>query len=77
MTLLHAMALLLRFLPLAGILSIFFIGVLGRALLQRMRYGTYFLVRLQIAAEEDYLRLRYGEAYEAYARRVGRLMPRF
>jgi len=65
---------LLRFLPLAGILSIFFIGVLGRA---SMRYGTYFVVGLQIAAEEGYLRLRYGEAYEAYARRVGRLMPRF
>src|SRR5579872_623146 len=210
MSLLHAMALLLPFLPLAGILLIFFIGVLARASLQRMRYGTwgivraglkepaqvaraagfglvfvllgvqgfyratrsvavgtdtglspeamltlaiagtlvmlgglvlfvtaqwqmgaswwigideigrpglvvsglfrftrhpiylallvivagyflllpgklsfglcsaaYLMVRLQIAAEEGYLRLRYGEAYEAYARRVGRLMPRF
>src|SRR5579871_6984888 len=42
MTLLHA---ILRFLPLAGILSIFFIGVLARASLQRMRYGTWGIVR--------------------------------
>jgi protein-S-isoprenylcysteine O-methyltransferase Ste14 len=39
------MTLLLRFLPLAGILSIFFIGVLGRALLQRARFGTWGIVR--------------------------------
>jgi protein-S-isoprenylcysteine O-methyltransferase Ste14 len=39
--------------------------------------AAYLLVRLQIAAEESYLRLSYGEAYEAYARRVGRLIPCF
>jgi protein-S-isoprenylcysteine O-methyltransferase Ste14 len=39
--------------------------------------AAYLLVRLQIAAEERYLRLSYGEAYEAYARRVGRLVPCF
>jgi protein-S-isoprenylcysteine O-methyltransferase Ste14 len=39
--------------------------------------AAYLLVRLQIAAEERYLRLSYGEAYEAYARRVGRLIPCF
>jgi protein-S-isoprenylcysteine O-methyltransferase Ste14 len=38
---------------------------------------AYLLVRLQIAAEERYLRLSYGEAYETYARRVGRLLPCF
>jgi protein-S-isoprenylcysteine O-methyltransferase Ste14 len=37
--------------------------------------AAYLLVRLQIAAEERYLRLSYGEAYEAYAHRVGRLLP--
>jgi len=39
--------------------------------------AAYFLVRLQIAAEESYLRSSYGAAYEAYARRVGRLLPSF
>ena len=39
--------------------------------------AAYLLVRLQIAAEESYLQSSYGEAYEAYARRVGRLLPRF
>jgi protein-S-isoprenylcysteine O-methyltransferase Ste14 len=39
--------------------------------------AAYLLVRLQIAAEESYLRLSYGEAYEAYARRVSRLIPCF
>jgi protein-S-isoprenylcysteine O-methyltransferase Ste14 len=39
--------------------------------------AAYLLVRLQIAAEERYLRLSYGEAYETYARRVGRLLPCF
>jgi protein-S-isoprenylcysteine O-methyltransferase Ste14 len=39
--------------------------------------AAYLMVRLQIAAEESYLRSSYGEAYEAYARRVGRLLPRF
>jgi len=43
--LLHAMTQLLRFLPLAGILSVFFIGVLGRALLQRARFGVWGIVR--------------------------------
>jgi len=45
MTFLHIIALLLRFMPLAGILCVFFIGALGRALLQRMRYGTWGIVR--------------------------------
>jgi protein-S-isoprenylcysteine O-methyltransferase Ste14 len=39
--------------------------------------AAYLLVRLQIAAEESYLRSSYGEAYGIYARRVGRLLPRF
>ena len=39
--------------------------------------AAYLMVRLQIAAEESYLRLSYGEAYEIYARRVGRLLPCF
>jgi protein-S-isoprenylcysteine O-methyltransferase Ste14 len=40
-----------------------------------MWVGAYLSVRLQIHAEEAYLRRTYGEAYEAYARRVGRLFP--
>jgi protein-S-isoprenylcysteine O-methyltransferase Ste14 len=39
--------------------------------------ATYVLIRLLVAAEEDYLRASYGDAYEAYARRVGRLLPCF
>ena len=39
--------------------------------------AAHLMVRLQIAAEESYLRLCYGEAYETYARRVGRLLPCF
>jgi protein-S-isoprenylcysteine O-methyltransferase Ste14 len=39
--------------------------------------AAYLLVRLQISAEESYLRLSYGEAYETYARRVRRLLPCF
>jgi len=39
--------------------------------------ATYLLIRLLIAAEERYLRLSYGHAYECYARRVGRLVPSF
>ena len=39
--------------------------------------AAYLLVRLQIAAEESYLQLSYGEAYETYARRVSRLLPCF
>src|SRR5271154_2821781 len=35
---------LLRFLPFAGILTVFLIGVLGRALLQRARFGTWGIV---------------------------------
>jgi len=38
--------------------------------------GAYLLIRLQISAEEAYLRRSYGEAYDAYAGRVGRLLPR-
>jgi protein-S-isoprenylcysteine O-methyltransferase Ste14 len=37
--------------------------------------AAYLLVRLQISAEESYLRLSYGEAYETYTRRVSRLLP--
>jgi protein-S-isoprenylcysteine O-methyltransferase Ste14 len=37
--------------------------------------GAYLGIRLQIYAEEAYLRRSYGEAYDAYARRVGRLLP--
>ena len=40
-----------------------------------MWVGAHLSVRLQIHAEEAYLRRSYGEAYEAYARRVGRLLP--
>jgi protein-S-isoprenylcysteine O-methyltransferase Ste14 len=39
--------------------------------------ASYVLIRLLIAAEERYLRRSYGEAYEAYARRVARLLPSF
>ena len=39
--------------------------------------AAYLFVRLQITAEETYLRSSYGEAYEVYARRVGRLIPCF
>jgi protein-S-isoprenylcysteine O-methyltransferase Ste14 len=37
--------------------------------------GAYFAIRLQIGAEEAYLQRSYGEAYQAYAHRVGRLLP--
>jgi protein-S-isoprenylcysteine O-methyltransferase Ste14 len=37
--------------------------------------AAYLLVRLQISAEESYLRLSDGEAYEIYARRVRRPLP--
>jgi protein-S-isoprenylcysteine O-methyltransferase Ste14 len=37
--------------------------------------GTVLAVRQQIAQEESYLLRAYGEAYRAYARRVGRLLP--
>jgi protein-S-isoprenylcysteine O-methyltransferase Ste14 len=40
-----------------------------------MWVGAYLSVRLQIRAEEAYLRRSYGEAYRAYVRRVGRLLP--
>ena len=39
--------------------------------------GAYLAVWLQIRAEETYLRRSYGEAFDAYARRVGRLLPGF
>jgi protein-S-isoprenylcysteine O-methyltransferase Ste14 len=39
--------------------------------------GQLLGVRLQIAAEEEYLLRTYGEAYRSYARRVGRLLPWF
>lgn len=38
--------------------------------------GQFLGMRLQIAAEEAYLLRTYGDAYRAYARRVGRLLPR-
>jgi protein-S-isoprenylcysteine O-methyltransferase Ste14 len=37
--------------------------------------GVYIGFRLQIASEEAYLDRTYGEAYRAYARRVGRFLP--
>jgi protein-S-isoprenylcysteine O-methyltransferase Ste14 len=37
--------------------------------------GGYLGIRQQIAEEESYLLRTYGEAYRAYARRVGRLLP--
>jgi protein-S-isoprenylcysteine O-methyltransferase Ste14 len=37
--------------------------------------GAYVGTRRQIAAEEAYLTRTYGDAYRAYARRVGRLLP--
>ena len=40
-----------------------------------MLIGTYVGIRLQIAAEEDYLERSYGAAYLDYARRTGRLLP--
>jgi protein-S-isoprenylcysteine O-methyltransferase Ste14 len=40
-----------------------------------MWMGAYLVIRLQIGAEEAYLRRSYGEAYHAYAHRVGRLLP--
>jgi len=59
----------------------FFITMLGFTLLiptglsLALLAGTYFGTRRQIAAEEDYLERTYGEAYRAYARRVGRFVP--
>lgn len=38
--------------------------------------GQFLGMRLQIAAEEAYLLRTYGDAFRAYARRVGRLLPR-
>jgi protein-S-isoprenylcysteine O-methyltransferase Ste14 len=32
-------------------------------------------IRAQIHAEEEYLLRAYGDAYRAYGRRVGRLLP--
>jgi protein-S-isoprenylcysteine O-methyltransferase Ste14 len=37
--------------------------------------GAVFAIRQQIAEEETYLLRTYGEAYRAYARQVGRLLP--
>ncbi|HZO03284.1 MAG TPA: isoprenylcysteine carboxylmethyltransferase family protein [Burkholderiales bacterium] len=37
--------------------------------------GAVFAIRQQISEEERYLLRTYGEAYRAYARRVGRLLP--
>lgn len=37
--------------------------------------ATYLGIRLQISAEEEYLRRTYGEKYRDYAQRVGRLLP--
>jgi len=38
--------------------------------------GTYVGIRLQTSAEEAYLLRTYKDAYRAYARRVGRFVPR-
>jgi protein-S-isoprenylcysteine O-methyltransferase Ste14 len=40
-----------------------------------MWVGAYRVIQLQIRAEEAYLRRVYGDAYHAYAHRVGRLLP--
>jgi protein-S-isoprenylcysteine O-methyltransferase Ste14 len=40
-----------------------------------MWVGAYLVIRLQIRAEEAYLRRIYGDTYHAYAHRVGRLLP--
>jgi len=37
--------------------------------------GAFFGVRRHVTDEEDYLTRTYGEAYRAYARRVGRFLP--
>ncbi len=37
--------------------------------------GAYLGIRLQIGAEETYLRRTCGEAYHVYTHRVGRLLP--
>jgi protein-S-isoprenylcysteine O-methyltransferase Ste14 len=37
--------------------------------------AAYAGIRLQVAAEEAYLERTYGEAFRAYARRVGRFLP--
>jgi protein-S-isoprenylcysteine O-methyltransferase Ste14 len=37
--------------------------------------GAYVGIRAQIHAEEEYLLRAYGDAYRAYGRRVGRLLP--
>jgi len=56
--------------------------VIGYALLLLTRLsfallvGTYVGIRLQTSAEEAYLLRTYEDAYRAYARRVGRFVPR-
>jgi len=52
-----------------------YVAMLPTLLSLLMWVGAYLSVRLQIRAEEAYLRRSYGEAYQAYARRVGRLLP--
>ncbi len=37
--------------------------------------GAYVGIRRQVAVEESYLLLTYGDAYRAYAQRVGRFLP--
>jgi protein-S-isoprenylcysteine O-methyltransferase Ste14 len=37
--------------------------------------AAYIGVRIQAAAEEAYLERTYGDAFRAYARRVGRFLP--
>jgi protein-S-isoprenylcysteine O-methyltransferase Ste14 len=52
-----------------------YVAMLPTPLSVLMWVGAYLSVRLEIHAEEAYLRRSYGEAYQAYARRVGRLLP--
>ncbi len=52
-----------------------YVAMLPTPLSVLMWIGAYLSVRLQIHAEEAYLRRSYGEAYESYARRVGCLLP--
>lgn len=40
-----------------------------------MFIGAYICVRRQVAVEESYLLATHGEAYRAYAQRVGRFFP--
>jgi protein-S-isoprenylcysteine O-methyltransferase Ste14 len=40
-----------------------------------MLVGAFIGIRRQVLAEEEYLIRTYGDAFRAYARRVGRFLP--